>query len=96
MNVGMSSRSAIGQMVRRVKSKEASEILGIDVHHLKLLREHGLLIGTKCGKGYVFDTEDLENFIRITRGFDLSNPNKIAETAYILQAQKKLPHQPLC
>lgn len=76
-------------MIQRFKSPEAARLLGIEKHMLKPLREYGFLIGTKCGHGYLYDTEELERFIRITRGYDLSNPAKIRLAAQIIQPQKK-------
>lgn len=79
-------------MIRRFKTEDAADILGMEKHMLKPLREHGFLVGTKCGHGYLYDTEELETFIRLTRGYDLSNPEKIAIAARLIQPQKKMPH----
>ena len=79
-------------MIRRVKTKEAAEIIGIEQHNMKALRECGFLAGTKAGHGYLYDTEELDEFIRLTRGYDLSNPQKIAVAAAIIKPHKKMPH----
>lgn len=78
-------------MIQRFKSPEAARLLAIDEHMLKPLREHGFLIGTKSGKGYLYDSEELEHFIRMTRGYDLSNESKIRIAAQIIQPQKRPP-----
>ena len=80
------------EMIRRLKAKETAQALCVDEHVLKPLREYGFVIGTKAGKGYVYDTEEIEMFIRLTRGFDISNTRMIAEAAAILKPQNKMPH----
>lgn len=79
-------------MLQRLKTKEAAKVIGFEEHLMKSLREHGFLVGTKIGHGFSYDTEELEMFIRMTRGYDLSNDQKIALAASILQPQKKMPH----
>ena len=76
-------------MIQRLSAKDAARVLGIDHHNLKPLREHGFLTGTKAGHGYLYDTEELDEFIRMTRGFDLSNSDKIRIAAQILKPNKK-------
>jgi len=75
-------------MIRRIKAAEAANVLGIERHTLKALRDHGFLIGTRSGHGFLYDTEELETFIRITRGYDLSNEHMIALAAQIIQPTK--------
>lgn len=77
---------------QRLKTKDAAKIIGVDVHTMKPLREYGFLVGTKIGKGYMYDAKELEMFIELTRGYDLSNPQKIAVAAGIIQPYKKMPH----
>ena len=79
-------------MIRRYKTKDAAQIIGVEEHNMKPLREHGFLVGTKAGHGYVYDSEELEEFIRLTRGYDLSNKEKIAVAASIIKPHKKMPH----
>lgn len=79
-------------MLQRFKTKDAARIIGVDVHTMKPLREYGFLVGTKAGKGYVYDTKELDLFIELTRGYDLSNRRKIALAAGIIQPHKKMPH----
>jgi len=76
-------------MIRRCKAKEAAQIIGMEIHLLKPLSDYGFLTRTKAGHGYLYDTEELENFIRITRGFDLSNEYAIKLASQIIQPQKK-------
>lgn len=76
-------------MLRRYKTAEAAAILGADSHMLKPLRDYGFLTGTKVGHGYTYDSEELEEFIRMTRGYDLSSEQKIAIAAAIIQPKKK-------
>ena len=79
-------------MIQRYKTKDAAKILCVEEHLMKNLREHGFLIGAKSGHGYVFDSEEMDMFIRMTRGYDISNPSKIAIAAQIIQPQKKMLH----
>ena len=76
-------------MLRRFNAIEAAEILGMEKHLLKPLREHGFLASTKVGRGYSYDSEELDEFIRMTRGYDLSGPTQIALAAQIIQPQKR-------
>ena len=76
-------------MIRRYRAAEAAAILAVDVHMLKCFRECGFLHSTKSGHGYVYDSEELESFIRMTRGFDLSNEYAIRLAAQILKPHKK-------
>lgn len=79
-------------MIKRLKSKDAADVLGINEHVLKPLREAGFLVGTKVGRGYMYDTEELEEFIRLTRGYDLSNEYHIQQAARIIHPMEKMPH----
>ncbi len=75
-------------MLRRYNAEQAAEILGIERHMLKHLREHGFLNSTRAGHGYIYDSEELDEFIRMTRGFDMGSPERIAVAAQIIQPQK--------
>lgn len=72
------------------KTKEASRLIQVERHLFKSLRETGLLVGRKQGNGYVYDDEELNQFVRMARGYDLGSDSKIRFYApIILQAQKK-------
>ena len=75
-------------MIRRYKTEEASQIIGMEKHLMKPLREYGFLIGTRTGHGFVYDSEELEAFILMTRGYDLRNVGAIRLAAQIIQPQK--------
>ena len=75
-------------MIKRVKRKDAAVILGLEVHKMKTLQDTGLLVGTKLGKGYWYDTEQLEDFIRDTRGLDLGTEEKIQAYASMKMLRK--------
>ena len=60
---------------------ELSSMLGIDIHLFKALQETGLLEGVKTGKGYRYDEEVVDQFLRRVRGHDISNPYQIWNTA---------------
>ena len=80
-------------MLHRLSTDETAKVLCMEKHMLKPLRECGFLSATKVGHGYVYDSEELEKFIRITRGFDLSNAEQIAIAAQIIQPQKNAAHR---
>lgn len=72
------------------KTKEASQLIQVERHLFKSLRETGLLTGRKQGNGFVYDEEELNEFVRMTRGYDLGSDSKIRYYApIILQAHKK-------
>ena len=59
------------------KTGEASKIVCVERHLFKDLRENGLLTGRKQGNGWVFDEVELSEFVLKSRGYDLSNAEKI-------------------
>ena len=70
-------------------TNEAAEIIRVERHLFKALRETGLLTGRRSGNGYVYDDEELTEFVRMARGFDLSNDSKIRYFAPIIKQQNK-------
>lgn len=77
-------------IIKSYKTQEAAEILQMNRHTFKTLRETGLLTGRKIGNGWVFDEEELNEFTRSARGYDLSNDSKIRFYApMILLSRKK-------
>ena len=76
-------------MIRNYKTSEAFELLCMDAHHAPVLEETGLLIGRKVGKGKAYDSEELDAFIRASRGFDVSNDSAIRFNAPMILKQMK-------
>lgn len=67
------------------KTGEASKIICVERHLIKDLRENGLLTGRKQGNGWVFDELELTEFVVKSRGYDLSNAEKIRFYAPIIR-----------
>ena len=67
------------------KTGEASKIICVERHLIKYLRENGLLTGRKQGNGWVFDELELTEFVVKSRGYDLSNAEKIRFYAPIIR-----------
>lgn len=76
-------------MIRTVKTEQASEILCIEKHLFKALRETGLLIGRKVGHGYGYDTDELDALQIASRGFDLSSDDAIRFNAPMILRKLK-------
>lgn len=69
-------------------SAETANLLGIDRHHLPLLRELGMLQGIKTGRSVRYSETELEEFWNTYKGADLSNEEMIRMTAVLHRTKK--------
>ncbi len=53
--------------------KQVAEILHCSTHQVGYLRKYGLIVGTRFGKYWLFDKDDINDFIRRSRGKDYAN-----------------------
>ena len=74
-------------MIVNYNTRDTCSIIGVERHVLKALREVGLLVGRKQGKGFFYDSEEVSEYIRMTRGYDLSSADKIKFYAPIILRQ---------
>lgn len=81
-------------IIKRYSASEAEKYVGFDRTYFSLFRKYGLLQGSKVGKYWKYDEEELNDFIRDIRGYELENEESIKFYApYILatrEAKKKL------
>ena len=71
------------------KTNEASEMIKIERHLFPALRSTGLLTGRQSGRTWIFDEEELNRLVRVSRGFDLGNEEKIKMNAPIIMAMHR-------
>lgn len=69
-------------------TQETAEILGINRHHLPLMRELGMLLGIKTGRSVRYSDTELEEFWNTYKGADLSNEEMIRMTAVLHRTKK--------
>lgn len=72
-------------MIRSFKTEKAAEIMCIEPHLFKALRETGLLTGRKQGHGYVYDEEEMDALTRAARGFELTSDSTIRYYAPLIK-----------
>ncbi len=76
-------------LLKRYSANEAEKIIGISRNLFPLLREVGLLKGSRIGKYWKYDEEELNNFVRAVRGYDLETEESIRFYAPHILACKK-------
>lgn len=54
-------------------TKEVAAILRCSTHQVGYLRKYGLLVGTRFGKYWLFEKEEIYDFIRRSKGKDYAN-----------------------
>lgn len=69
--------------------EQTSKAIKIERHLFKTLRDTGLLTGRKSGRAWVFDEEEINNLVRMARGFDLGSEEKIRMNAPIMLTMNK-------
>ena len=76
-------------LLKRYSANEAEKIIGVSRNLFPLLREVGLLKGSRIGKYWKYDEEELNNFVRMIRGYDLESEENIRFYAPHILACKK-------
>lgn len=75
-------------LLKRYSANEAEKVIGVSRNLFPLLREVGLLKGSRIGKYWKYDEEEINDLIHDIRGYDLENEEKIRFFApYILAAR---------
>ena len=54
-------------------TKEVADILHCSTHQVGYLRKYGILVGTRFGKNWLYEKDDVINFIRQSKGKDYAN-----------------------
>ncbi len=73
---------------KRYSAIEASKDTGFDRELFSLFREVGLLKGSRVGRYWKYDEEEINDLIHDIRGYDMENEEKIRFFApYILAAR---------
>ena len=76
-------------LLKRYSANEAEKVIGVSRNLFPLLREVGLLKGSRIGKYWKYDEEELNNFVRAVRGYDLETEESIRFYApHILASEK--------
>ena len=76
-------------LLKRYSANEAEKIIGVSRNLFPLLRKVGLLKGSRIGKYWKYDEEELNNFVRMIRGYDLESEESIRFFApYILAGEE--------
>ena len=76
-------------LLKRYTANESEKLIGISRNMFPLLREVGLLKGSRIGKYWKYDEEELNNFVRMIRGYDLESEESIRFFApYILAGEE--------
>ena len=65
------------ELPQYMDSKDASQYLRIPIRKLNLYRSEGLIKSIRCGKGYCYRREWLDQFMENFAGYDISNRTKI-------------------
>lgn len=76
-------------LLKRYSANEAEKVIGVSRNLFPLLREVGLLKGSRIGKYWKYDEEELNNFVRSVRGYDLETEESIRFYAPHILACKK-------
>lgn len=71
------------------KTLEASNLIKIERHLFPTLRSVGLLTGRQSGRTWIFDEEELNRLVRVSRGFDLGSEEKIRMNAPIIMSMHR-------
>lgn len=58
-------------------TEEVAEMLNTTREKVGWFRQFGLIPGTKTGKGYTFRASNINKFLELTEGADISNRQKI-------------------
>ena len=66
-------RNSGEERITLLTTKEVAAILHCSTHHVGDLRKYGLLRGTRFAKAWLFDKEDVYDFIENSLGKDYSN-----------------------
>lgn len=66
----MSTQTALPSMLTQ---REVANYLHCNEHHITTMRKHGLIIGTRYGKRWMYLEEDIKDFIHKTYGKDFNN-----------------------
>lgn len=56
-----------------LETKDVARLLHCSTHHVTTLRKSSLLKGTRYGKRWLYSESDVQEFLALTRGKDLSN-----------------------
>ena len=56
-----------------ITTKEVAKLLRCSTHQIGYLRKYGLIVGTRFGKYWVFDRNEIEDFLERSKGKDYSN-----------------------
>lgn len=76
-------------LLKRYSANEAEKVIGVSRNLFLLLREVWLLKGSRIGKYWKYDEEELNNFVRAVRGYDLETEESIRFYApHILSCKK--------
>ena len=54
-------------------TKQVAEFLHCSTHQVGYLRKYGLLVGTRFGKYWLFEKEEIIDFVRRSKGKDYAN-----------------------
>ena len=76
-------------LLKRYSANEAEKIIWVSRNLFPLLREVGLLKGSRIGKYWKYDEEELNNFVRAVRGYDLETEEIIRFYAPHILASRK-------
>lgn len=75
-------------IIKRYSASEAEKYVGFDRTYFNVFREAGLLKGSKVGKNWKYDEEEINDFIRDIRGYEFETIDSIKFYApYILAAR---------
>ena len=66
-------------------TSEVAQLLHCSKHQVGYLRQYGLITGTRFGKYWLFDKDEIEEFMNRSKGKDYSNFRDMTPEA----AQKK-------
>lgn len=76
-------------IIKRYSASEAEKYVGFDRTYFNIFREAGLLKGSKVGKNWKYDEEEINDLIRDIRGYELESVDSIKFYApYILAAKE--------
>ena len=75
-------------IIKRYSAIEASKDTGCDRELFSLFREVGLLKGSRVGRYWKYDEEEINDLIHDIRGYDLENEEKIRFFAPYILAER--------
>ncbi len=71
--------------LKMLTTDEVAEILNVHRNQVQMFKDQGILKGTKTGKNFMYSQEEVLNFQRRFKGYNISNLTEIRKTLLAME-----------